>query len=117
MEGRVKAAYLFGGRFKGYTLKGDYDIAVLMPDDYSLYDLGLIQVDIAQALNIDEEKVDIICLNSASPRIVLDALNGIPIIKDPLRVVKLKMKAMEDLLDLEVSSRYIKRFGEASSNS
>jgi len=28
LKGKVKAAVLFGGRAKGYSLKGDYDIAV-----------------------------------------------------------------------------------------
>lgn len=108
LEGKVEAAYFFGGRLKGYLLKGDYDIAVLMPEDYSLLDLGLIQVNVAQALNVDERKVDIVCLNSASPKLILEALSGVPIIEDPARTVELKVKAMRELLDLESSSHYAK---------
>lgn len=37
---RVKIAYLFGGRAKGYTVRGDYDIAVLMEGGCDLYKLG-----------------------------------------------------------------------------
>ncbi|MEM0049341.1 MAG: HepT-like ribonuclease domain-containing protein [Candidatus Bathyarchaeia archaeon] len=107
LEGRVEAAYLFGGRLKGYALKGDYDVAVLMPEDYSLLDLGLIQVDVTRALDADEQKVDILCLNSASPKLILEALSGVPIIEDSVKTLELKVKAMRELLDLEVSSRLL----------
>ncbi|MEM2197421.1 MAG: nucleotidyltransferase domain-containing protein, partial [Sulfolobales archaeon] len=110
----VEAAYFFGGRFKGYMLKGDYDVAVLMPEDYSLLDLGLIQVNVAQALNVDERKIDILCLNIASPKLILEALSGMPIIEDPLRAFELKVKAMRELLDLEVSSRHAKQIRKIS---
>jgi len=114
LNGKVKAAYLFGGRLRGYMLKGDYDIAVLMPEDYSLLDLGLIQVNVAQTLNVDEQKIDILCLNSASPKLILEALSGVPIIGDPMGTVELKVKAMRELLDLEVSSRYAKHIRKVS---
>jgi len=107
LEGRVRLAYLFGGRAKGYVLKGDYDIAVLMPENYTLYDLGLLQVEIAEALNVDEDRVDLVCLNNASPQLILEALEGIPIIEDPLARLELEMRALRELLDLEESMRVV----------
>ncbi len=106
LEGRVKLAYLFGGRVKGYVLKGDYDIAVLMPENYTLYDLGLLQVEIAKALSIDEDEIDLVCLNNAPPQLVLEALEGIPIIEDPLTRFELEVKALREVLDLGESLRF-----------
>jgi len=109
LEGRVELAYLFGGRAKGYTLKGDYDIAVLMPSSYTLYDLGLLQVDIARALAVDEEEVDLVCLNSAPPELVLEAISGIPIIEDPEKRLELEARALRELLDIRESARLFLR--------
>lgn len=101
LAGRVRLAYLFGGRCKGYALKRDYDIAVLMPENYTLFDLGLLQVDVARALGVEEEAVDLFCLNDAPPRLVLEALDCIPIVKDPIEAFELRLKALREILDLE----------------
>jgi len=101
-KGRVKAAFLFGGRAKGYSLKGDYDISVYFWRPHDLYDLGELAVDVAKALNVDEDKVDIIDLDSATPEIVLEALNGIPLfVEDEYVVFELKVKATLALLDIK----------------
>jgi len=107
-KGRVRAAYLYGGGVKGYSLKGDYDVAVLMPEGYALYDLGGLQVDAAEALQVGEESVDILCLNSAPPRLILQALSGLPIIEeDSAEVLELKARALRELLDLEAGLRAV----------
>ena len=107
LTGKVLLAYLFGGRSKGYELRGDYDIAVLMPRSHTLYDLGLVQAEVAEALGVDEEKVDILCLNSAPPELVLDALNGIPIVEDPVKRMELEVRALQELLDMEESLKKV----------
>jgi predicted nucleotidyltransferase len=100
-KGRVKAAFLFGGRAKGYSLKGDYDISVYFGRPHDLYDLGELAVDIAKALNVDEYKVDIVELDSAAPEIVLEALEGIPLfVEEDYAVFELKVKAILALLDI-----------------
>jgi len=106
-KGRVRAAYLFGGRVKGYALKGDYDIAVLMNENYSLYELGNLQVDAAKALGVSEEQVDLICLNSAPPELVIEALEGMPIVEEDEETFSLKIRALMELLDLEENFRII----------
>jgi len=103
LEGRVLLAYLFGGRVKGYRLKGDYDVAVMMPENYTLYDLGLLQVEAAEALGVDEEAVDVVSLNSAPPELVLEALSGIPIVDNPEKRLELEVKALSELLDMRES--------------
>lgn len=100
-KGRVKSAFLFGGRTKGYSLKGDYDISVYFGKPHDLYDLGELAVDLAKALNVKEDKVDIVDLDSAAPDIVLEALKGIPLfVEDDYVVFELKVKATLALLDI-----------------
>ncbi|MGC8998149.1 MAG: type VII toxin-antitoxin system HepT family RNase toxin [Candidatus Bathyarchaeia archaeon] len=110
-KGRVKAAFLFGGRAKGYSLKGDYDISVYFGKPHDLYDLGELAIDVAKALNVDEDKVDIIDLDSATPEIVLEALNGTPLfVEDEYVVFELKVKAALALLDIKSGIHaYLKR--------
>ena len=100
-KGRVKAALLFGGRVKGYALKGDYDIAVYFGRSHNLYDLGELVVDVARALNIGEEEVDLVDLDSAAPEIRLEALQGKPLyVEDDYVLFELKVKSILKLLDM-----------------
>ncbi len=103
LRGRVKLAYLFGGRAKGYSLKGDCDVAVYMEGGCDLYELGLIQVDLSEALG--DERVDVLCLNSAPPEMIIEALSGIPIIDDEVLKAELYAKALAELNDLEITAR------------
>jgi len=109
LRGRVLLAYLFGGRAEGHALKGDYDIAVLMPEGYTLFDLGALQVDVARALGVDEELVDIVCLNSAPPELVVEALSGVPIVEDPVARLGVEVKALRELLDMRESMKLVNR--------
>ena len=110
LQGKVKAAYLFGGRAKGYTLKGDYDVAILMKPNYTLHDLGTLQIQTAKALEVNEEKVDLLCLNTAPPNITIEALSGTPILEEnPQETFNLKIKALTELLDLNESLKLATR--------
>jgi len=101
-KGRVKAALLFGGRAKGYSMKGDYDIAVYFGRPYDLYELGELLVDIAENLKVDEDEIDVVTLDSASPEIVLEALDGKPIYaEDDYVLFELKVKAFMEMLDIQ----------------
>ncbi|MEM3581186.1 MAG: HepT-like ribonuclease domain-containing protein [Candidatus Bathyarchaeia archaeon] len=100
-KGRVKAAFLFGGRAKGYALKGDYDISVYFGKPHDLYDLGELVVDLSKAMNIEEDKIDVIDLDFAAPEIVLEALKGIPLfVENDYVIFELKVKATLALLDI-----------------
>ena len=92
---------------KGYRLKGDYDLAVLIPKNYSLLDLGLIQVDVAKALGVDESLVDIMYLNEAPPILVVEALERIPIIaEDQAEILELKLRTLAEIIDLNESWKH-----------
>jgi uncharacterized protein YutE (UPF0331/DUF86 family)/predicted nucleotidyltransferase len=101
-RGKIKAALLFGGRAKGYTLKGDYDIAVYFGKTHDLYDLGELVAEIAKKLNIDEDKLNLLDLDSAAPEIKLEALQGRPIfLEDDNALFELKVKAILEFLDTQ----------------
>ncbi|MEM2740183.1 MAG: HepT-like ribonuclease domain-containing protein [Candidatus Bathyarchaeia archaeon] len=102
LKGRVRAAFLFGGFVKGYSVKGDYDLAVLISRDCSLLELGLIQVDVAEALGVGEDLVDLLCLNWAPPKLILEDLEGLPIVvEDPVEILELKVRSVVELIDIE----------------
>ena len=81
-----------------------------MPKNYTLFDLGLLQVDIAKILEVDEENINLICLNSAPPELILEALNGIPIIvENQAEIIEIKTKAMTRILDIKESLKYLEK--------
>ncbi len=101
LRGRVKAALLFGGRARGYSLKGDYDIAVYFGRIPDLYELGELAVDIAEALKVGEDKVDVLSLDSAAPEMVLEALDGKSIyVEDNYALFDLRVRALMEWLDI-----------------
>ena len=101
LKGKVKAAVLFGGRAKGYSLKGDYDIAVYFGRPYTLYEVGRLVVDMARALKVPEEEIDVLIMDSAEPKLVLEALEGKQIyIEDPYVLFEVKMKTLIKYLDI-----------------
>ena len=110
LNGRVRAAFIFGGRVKGYCIRCDYDIAILMPKEYDLIEVGKLQVDIAKALGMDEELINLVVLNNSNPEIVLEALDGLPIIiENHGEVFDIKVKALTELLDMRESYGVISR--------
>ena len=62
--------------------------------------------------------VDLVCLNSAPPELVVEALEGMPIVKEDEEVFNLKIRVLMELLDLEENLRIIlqKLLAEASRN-
>jgi uncharacterized protein YutE (UPF0331/DUF86 family)/predicted nucleotidyltransferase len=101
-KGRVRVALLFGGRARGYSLKGDYDIAVYFGRPYDLYELGELVVDVASALGVREEQLDVLSLDSAAPEMVLEALGGEPIyVEDDFVLFDLRLRAFMEWLDLQ----------------
>jgi uncharacterized protein YutE (UPF0331/DUF86 family)/predicted nucleotidyltransferase len=102
LHGRVVLALLYGGRVKRYSLKGDVDIAVLMSNACDLHKLGELVVDVANALGVPEEKVDIVCLDMLPLDHAWEALNGVPIVvEDRRQLFELKWITLVQLLDFE----------------
>jgi len=99
---KVKAAILFGGTTKGYTLKGDIDIAVYFGKTHSLYDLGELAANITETLKIKEDQLNIVDLDLTTPHIILEALKGTIIyVDDDYTLFELKLKALMEILDIQ----------------
>jgi len=63
-------------------------------------------VDLAEALGVGEELVDLLALDDSPPELVLEALEGIPIlVEDPALVFELRLRAMMEYLDLREGMR------------
>jgi len=103
LAGRVLLAYLYGGRVKGYSLKGDYDVAVLLRGPCDPYEVGKLVVDLAEALGVGEGEVDVACLDALPPGLVVEALSGVPVVEEPSLAFELRFRALAELLDLEES--------------
>ena len=87
-------------------MKGDYDIAVYFGRPFSFYELGELAVDVAEALKVKEDKVDIICLDAATPELVLEVVYGKPIyVEDDYVLFELRVKALMELLDFKTGIR------------
>lgn len=60
-------------------------------------------MDIAEAFRVAEDEVDLLCLDSAASDTVLEALDGEAIyVEDPYLIFELRLKALMELLDLQV---------------
>ena len=98
-KGRVKVAFLFGSRVKGYTFKGDYDFAVYFGREYTLRELGRLVVDLSAFLGV--EKVDVVVLDNAPPSMVLEAVSGTPVYyEDAYTLFEVRYTLMRDALDI-----------------
>ena len=87
-------------------MKGDYDIAVYFGRPYGLYELGELVVDVAKALGVREEQLDVLSLDSAAPEMVLEALGGEPIyVEDDFVLFDLRLRAFMEWLDLQSGLR------------
>jgi hypothetical protein len=101
-KGRVKAALLFGGRAKGYSMKGGLRYSCVLWKAYDLYELGELVVEIAENLKVDEDEIDVVSLDSTSPEMVLEALDGKPIyVEGDYVLFELKVKAFMEMLDIQ----------------
>ncbi|MGK0549904.1 MAG: hypothetical protein ABWU84_09800 [Pyrobaculum sp.] len=60
-------------------------------------------MDLSEALG--DGRVDVVCLNSAPPELVLEALSGVPVIDDPALRAELYARALAELNDVEITTR------------
>ncbi len=66
--GEVDVAYLFGSRARGnFTEESDFDFAILLSRNFNdPYDLVRLIHDLAVALGVKDEKINLVILNDAS---------------------------------------------------
>jgi uncharacterized protein YutE (UPF0331/DUF86 family) len=96
----VRYAILFGSRARG-GFGRDFDIAVSMRVESGL-ELGRLIVDIAEALGVHEDLVDLVHIESAGSGIMYTILNeGIVIYGDPEQAREELYKRYLEILDME----------------
>lgn len=100
----VKYAYLFGSKARGGRGR-DYDIAVFVNVEDALK-LGKLLVDVAEALGVHEDQVDLVHLDTAPLHIVYTVLNeGKPIYGDPEEAYYALYRKYLEFLDMNESER------------
>jgi uncharacterized protein YutE (UPF0331/DUF86 family)/predicted nucleotidyltransferase len=68
---RVKLAYLFGSRARGASGSGsDYDFAVLLGRRTTVGDEIKLALDLARALDVPVDEVDVVALDAADPELI-----------------------------------------------
>ena len=90
--GEVEAAAVFGSLVKGGPAR-DIDIAIKPSRPLSLIELGGIIARIAQALNVNEDKVDLIDMDSAPPPLAAKILSEGMRIKGDAQAINQALKA------------------------
>ncbi|MBO3802832.1 MAG: DUF86 domain-containing protein [Candidatus Brockarchaeota archaeon] len=104
LKGRVKLAFVFGSKAKGYDLKGDVDVALYLGRPPDPYEVGGLVSDIQESLG--REDVDILVLDSCdSVALAYEAVQGKPIMGDDIEILQLKTKIASQYLD------YIEKLG------
>ena len=72
---QVKLAYLFGSRARGASrYDSDYDFAVLLGRKTTVKDEIKLSLDLARAMDVPVDKVDVVALDAANPELVYRVL-------------------------------------------
>ncbi len=113
-EHNVKLAYLFGSRARSMAREdSDYDIAVLYDkEDVTIMDEVKLAIDLANALNIPSDKIDVVSLKMAEPTLKARVLKeGICIYNKNEKIKKdwEKETYLEILHYADLSAVYMKR--------
>jgi len=100
LKGRVRLAFIFGSQVKGYTLRGDLDIALYFGGHPDPYEVGRILFDIQEALG--REDIDILVIDGCDDiALVHEALKGRPVLGSEAEVLWLKTKIASQYMDYQ----------------
>jgi hypothetical protein len=106
LSGKVVLALLYGGAGEGLRLEGGLRRGCAHGAGVRPVQAGGLVVDVAEALGVPEELVDVVCIDALPPEHALEALSGVPaIVGDPALLLDLKLKVLQQLLDLEEGLR------------
>jgi len=101
LKDRVKVAFLFGSRVKGYSLKGDVDIALFFGRRPDPYEVGGLLCDVQESLG--REDVHILVLDDCDNiSLAYEALRGKPILGDKGEILQLRARTASQYLDYQV---------------
>jgi len=107
LKGRVKLAFIFGSKVKGYTLKGDVDIALYFGRHPDPYEVGGLVSDIQESL--EREDVDVLVIDACDNiTLAYEAVQGEPIVGNEAEILQLKTKITSQHMDYKEKLRHIK---------
>jgi len=115
LKDKVRVAFIFGSQVKGYSLKGDVDIALYFGRHPDPYEVGRLVSDIQESLG--REDVDVLVID-ACDNIALahEAVQGKPILGDEAEILQLKTKITSQYMDYNETLSKVKARLSASSN-
>ena len=117
LKDKVKLAFLFGSHVKGYSLKGDIDVAVYFGRCPDPYEVGALVSDMRETLGREDIHVLVmdVCDNIT---LAYEAVQGEPIIDDEAEILQLKTKITSQYIDYKKKLSHIKAiFSKESASS
>ncbi|MEM3692524.1 MAG: HepT-like ribonuclease domain-containing protein [Candidatus Bathyarchaeia archaeon] len=87
LKNRVKLAFLFGSKVKGYSLKGDVDVALYFDGHPDPYEVGRLVYDLQESL--EREDVDALVFDLCDDiALAYEAVWGRPILGEEAEILK-----------------------------
>lgn len=100
LKDRVRLAFIFGSQVKGYSLKGDVDVALYFGRRPDPYEVGGIVSDIQESLG--REDVDVLVIDVCdSIALAYEAVQGKPIVGNQAEILQLKTKIVSQYMDYQ----------------
>lgn len=107
LEGRVKLAFIFGSQVKGYSLKGDVDIALYFGRRPDPYEVGGLVSDVQESIKRDD--VDILVIDACDNiALAYEAVQGEPIVGEEAEILELKTRIASQYIDYKEKLDQIK---------
>ena len=98
LKDRVRLAFIFGSQVKGYSLKGDVDVALYFGRRPDPYEVGGLVSDIQESLG--REDVDVLVIDVCdSIALAYEAVQGKPILGKEAEILQLKTKIASQCMD------------------
>jgi len=107
LKDRVKLAFIFGSQVKGYSLKGDVDIALYFGRYPDPYEVGWLVSNIQEKLK--REDIDIMVIDDCDNiTLAYEAVRGELILGEEDELLELKTKIASQYIDYKERLRHIK---------
>jgi len=104
-------AFIFGSKIKGYSLKGDVDVALYFGRNPDPYEVGLLVSDMQDELR--RENIDVLVVDTCdSILLVYEAVHGEPIPGKEVEILELRTRIASQYIDYEEGLSRIKALVE-----
>jgi len=107
LKDKVKLAFLFGSQVKGYSLKGDIDLAVYFGKHTAPYEVGALVADLHEAL--EREDIDVLVIDACDNiSLAYEAVQGEPIVGNEVETMRLRTQIASQYMDYKEKLNHIK---------